>query len=56
MWYFACASNMPSQQVEARVLRTQSTSQYLQIILDGTREHELPVDYQAQLAGTRTSG
>jgi len=32
------------------------TSQYLQIILDGAREHELQTDYQAQLAGTRTAG
>jgi len=31
-------------------------SQYLRVILDGDREHELPADYQAQLAGTRTSG
>jgi hypothetical protein len=32
------------------------TSQYLQMILEGAREHELPVDYQAQLAGTQTLG
>jgi hypothetical protein len=30
-------------------------SQYLQLILDGAREHDLPADYQAQLAGPRTS-
>ncbi len=32
------------------------TSQYLQIILDGAREHELSADYQAQLASIRTAG
>jgi hypothetical protein len=31
-------------------------SHYLQIILDGAREHELPADYQAQLAGACTAG
>ena len=30
------------------------TSQYLQIILDGAREHDLPSGYQGQLAGTPT--
>jgi hypothetical protein len=56
MWYSAYASNMHRRQIEARVQRAQSTSQYLRVILDGAREHELPADYQAQLAGTRTSG
>lgn len=32
------------------------TSQYLRVILDGAREHGLPADYQAQLAGGRTAG
>jgi hypothetical protein len=31
-------------------------SQYLQIILAGAREHALPGDYQAQLAGARAAG
>lgn len=56
MWYVADASNMNRWLTEARVRRTQSTSQYLQIILDGACEHELPADYQAQLAGTRSAG
>jgi hypothetical protein len=56
MWYVAYASNMNRRLIEARVQRTQSTGQYLQIILDGAREHELPADYQSQLAGTRSAG
>jgi hypothetical protein len=44
MWYFAYASNMPRRHIEARVPRTQSTSQYLQIILDEARKHELPAN------------
>jgi hypothetical protein len=32
------------------------TSHYLQIILDGACEHELPPDYQAQLADACTAG
>ncbi len=30
-------------------------SPYLQVILDGAREHELPADYQVQLAGHSNS-
>jgi hypothetical protein len=57
---------MNRRQIEARVQRTQlrwmvarldgHAVQYLQIILDGAREHELPGDYQAQLVGTQTAG
>jgi hypothetical protein len=57
----ACVEPMARFRAETFVAKPDGSdllpaSQYLQIILDGAHEHELPADDQAQLAGTRTAG